>query len=357
MESKPFKALAFVQKPISEKEFIAESRRRYGLILAAKRGESNDSALDFLGLSRLTADQKSRVDHVAKLVLSKRTTPTQLPAKLALVEKEDIEKLALDARIICASVNEVDERFARIHADAPWMSRITEGLWFDARDRASRGLPFGFHPTVIVGPPGGGKSTLARSIARTFAVPSIDVDAGATGGVFELQGTDFRWGGGAPGRITSAIIASRIVNPIVIIDELDAGSVSTATSQSKIPGLFRVLLGLLEPSTARSWTCPYYSVAFDLTKVSFICTSNSLQGIPQALLSRVNVISVSDINLPDVMAFMRRKAAACGLDETGTEAAIRVINKITERGQRVDLRKASRAIEISLAYQNRPTLN
>lgn len=306
---------------------------------------------------QLTKEQKSRVDHVANMVLSKRRPPTQIPAKLSISEKEGLEKLSKSAHVVIASPDDVDQRFSKIHADAPWLSLVTEGLWLDARDRSQRGMAFGFWPTVIVGPPGGGKSKLARSIAEAFSVPSVDVDAGATGGIFELQGTAHNWANGAPGRITSCIVSSRISNPVVIVDELDAGGIKTSTNRGALPGLFRVLLGLLEPVTARSWTCPYYGMKFDLSHVSFICTSNSLNGLPPALLSRLRVISVGDVSMPDLTAFMRRKAAACGLDEMGTDAAIRIITEMQNRNRRVDLRTASRAIEIALSFQNRPTLN
>jgi hypothetical protein len=96
---------------------------------------------------------------------------------------------------------------------------------------------------------------------------------------------------------------------------------------------------------------------FDLSHVSFVFTSNSIEGIPPALLSRLRVISVGDVSMPDLMAFMRRKADACGLDETGANAAIRTISELNARGRRVDLRTASRAVEIALSFQNRPTLN
>lgn len=167
-------------------------------------------------------------------------------------------------------------------------------------------------------------------MGRALTVPSLDIDIGASGGVFDLQGCARGWGSADKGRLISLIVGERIGNPVVVLDEVDAGSRSVGTTRGSVPGLHKVLMGLVEPSTANAWTCPFYQIPFDLQHVSWICTSNSISQIEQALLDRLTVVDIPGLTLEHVLSFAFREAEK----RFGAALAEGVVGQITESLQR-----------------------
>lgn len=306
----------------------------------------------------LEEKQRRRLLHVAHVVAKLRKPQTPLPPKLSKEAKGDLLELARNSRAIYASRDDVDEIFATIHAEFPWLQCLTEAAWRSAMRRTSDGRLFGFDPIVALGPPGLGKSSWARRLAELASLPAVEVDASATGGVFELQGSDHRWSNGSPGRVVSGILSSHIANPLAIVDELDAGSERIATaSGSNMSGLHSVLLGMLEKTTARAWVCPYFGLKFDLSGVSWIFTSNSLNGVPPALRSRLTVVKLEEMSRAQLLALCRSEGGALGLDLDVVEACERVISGLMRDGRRVDLRTVSKVLNSARERMSRPLLN
>lgn len=309
-------------------------------------------------LEFLDEKQRRRLLHVAHVVAKLRKPQTPLPPKLSKEAKGDLLELARNSRAVCASLDDVDEIFAQLHTEFPWLQRLTEAVWRLTKRRTSDGRSLGFDPIVALGPPGLGKSSWARRLAELAGLPEIEVDASATGGVFELQGSDHRWSNGSPGRVVSGILSSHIANPLAIVDELDAGSERIATaSGSSMSGLHSVLLGMLERTTARAWVCPYFGLKFDLSGVSWIFTSNSLHGVPPALRSRLTVVRLEELTRAQVLAFCRSEGASLGLEGDVVEACERVIGGLLRDGRRVDLRTVSRVLNSARERMSRPLLN
>lgn len=306
----------------------------------------------------LEEKQRRRLLHVAHVVAKLRKPQTPLPPKLSKESRADLLELAQNSRAVYASRDDVDEIFAQLHAEFPWLQRLTEAVWRSAMRRMSDGRSFGFEPIVALGPPGLGKSSWARRLAELGGLPAIEVDASATGGVFELQGSDHRWSNGSPGRVVSGILSSHIANPIAIVDELDAGSERIATaSGSSMSGLHSVLLGMLERTTSRGWVCPYFGLKFDLSGVSWGFTSNSLNGVPPALRSRLTVVRLEELSRPQVLSFCRSEGRTLGLDEDVVEACERVVANLLRDGRRVDLRTVSKVLNSARERMSRPLLN
>ena len=186
------------------------------------------------------------------------------------------------------------ERIAALHAEAPWMAPAATAV-MEAMTRATaRGpAPFQVPPTILLGRPGIGKTRWAQGLARAFGVPMIDIDVGAANGAtFALAGVERGFGNAAPGRLVRAIISDHVVNPLVVVDELDKIPGTVAVTRGSLPGMGEVLKGMLEPATARAWTCPFYQLPFDLSRVSWVMTANSLDRVPGALLDRCRVVTL-----------------------------------------------------------------
>jgi hypothetical protein len=157
-----------------------------------------------------------------------------------------------------------DELAAALFDELPWMGAAIEPIWRDMRAAAREGMGLHVRPILLDGPPGIGKSHLAQRLAVQAAAPWISVDLGSTSEGFPIAGAERTWGTAMPGRPVRTILAYRVANPIVFVDELDKAA--TAHSSRGTPtSAHSALLSLLEPGTAQRWPCPYYGLRFDMS--------------------------------------------------------------------------------------------
>ncbi|HMV66667.1 MAG TPA: endopeptidase La [Myxococcota bacterium] len=205
--------------------------------------------------------------------------------------------------------------------------RILEHLAVSGRAASTQGSIL-----CLVGPPGVGKTSFARSIARATGRPFARIALGGVRDEAEIRGHRRTYIGAMPGRLMQAMKRAGTIDPVLLLDEVDKMSSDIRGDPAS------ALLEVLDPEQNGAFSDHYLDMDYDLSKVMFLCTANTLHDIPIPLLDRLEVIELSGYTEEEKGAIARRyllpkQLAQAGLTEEqlqlGDDALQRVIRRHT----------------------------
>ncbi|WP_458791611.1 AAA family ATPase [Yoonia sp. MH D7] len=244
-----------------------------------------------------------------------------------------------------ATADDVHQLVATLHAESGWMRNVSTWVMKQMLSHvAGGGYGFALPPFILAGPPGIGKSHYARRLTELAGVPVRMIDVGGGSAGFRISGTEKGWGTEQPGIPVETILATKVANPLMIVDEVEKAGTTYSTRGSS-SSLTTSLLQMLEPGTARHFECPFYRIPFNMRRVNWVMTANDVDRIPAPLRDRSRLFILPKLSAADAIKQFDMLTLDCA-DEEGRDSCRVFIKRMSARSEGISLRQVGQLADV-----------
>jgi ATP-dependent Lon protease len=290
-------------------------------------------------------DEVSEVEELRKRI-EEKNLPEEAQ-KRALKEVERLEKMSggsPEATVVRTYLevmldlpwSEKDEEFLEVSHTAKILDedhygldepkdRILEFLAVRQLTRDMKDATYKAPILCLVGPPGVGKTSLAKSIARSLNRSFVRMSLGGVRDEAEIRGHRRTYIGSLPGRIIQGMRTAGKTNPVFLLDEIDKMTADFRGDPSA------ALLEVLDPEQNNTFADHYLEIPYDLSQVMFITTANTLSTIPRPLLDRMEVIQIAGYTLDEKVQIAKRYRTPRQIKEHGLENKLAITDEAVKR--------------------------
>lgn len=304
-------------------------------IHAAVRKQMEKTQKEYYLREQMKAIQKELGDQDEKEAeieeLRTKVKELELPEKIAAKAEKEIRKLERMGNHAAEAV--VVRNYIDLLLTVPWTKETVDSADLKAAEKILNEDHYGLekvkerileflavrHLTnqikgpilCLVGPPGVGKTSLGRSVARALNREFVRISLGGVRDEAEIRGHRRTYVGAMAGRIIQGMKEAGTVNPVFLLDEIDKMSTDFRGDPSS------ALLEVLDPAQNNTFSDHYLELPYDLSKVMFITTANGVQGIPAPLLDRMEVIYLSGYTEDEKVKIAEKYLVPKALSEHG----------------------------------------
>jgi ATP-dependent Lon protease len=247
---------------------------------------------------------------------------------------EDMLELGAERFVTTPSSTEALEP---LYADCPNFGEVLDDLRRYLGLAIAGGASFNLMPVLLLGDPGVGKTHFGKRLAAVLGTEFEFISMNALSAGFVITGSSSTWRGAKCGKVAERLVRGKFANPVVLLDEVEKANGSTQSDP------MAALYQLLEQETSRAFHDEFIDVDLDASQVFWVLTANSLEGIPDALLSRMAVYDVPAPTTEQAAGIARRIYAALlrelKLRQVDKELSDSVLDKLSEISPR-EMRKA-----------------
>ncbi len=181
----------------------------------------------------------------------------------------------------------------------------------------------------LVGPPGTGKTSIAKSLAEAMGREYVRISLGGIQNEAEIRGHRKTYIGSMPGRIMNAVKIAGVSNPLILFDEIDKMSSDYKGDPAS------AMLEVLDKEQNKNFRDHFIELPFDLSETVFITTANSYEGIPYPLLDRMDVIEISGYTEDEKLSIAKKyllpkQKKECGLDKNALKISDKMIKEVID---------------------------